>query len=126
MLPDFIQSDAEHIRGTECDQKILSKRESSGMLFSPNYPFPYQTNIVCRYFVYGMQDEQNLERVILQFEKFNVPMADSRCNDGYLKVSQSDRHLETSDVGIFWNREICRTGVHPRSGGRPRVSGSRL
>ena len=40
---DFIQnSDAEHIRGTECDQKILSKKESSGQVFSPNYPFPYQ------------------------------------------------------------------------------------
>ena len=64
--PDFIQnSDAEHIRGTECDQKILSRqlyhhqgfthsilnirfnnnvsrKESSGQVFSPNYPFPYQ------------------------------------------------------------------------------------
>ena len=63
---DFIQnSDAEHIRGTECDQKILSRqlyqnqgntrnilniwfndnvsrKESSGQVFSPNYPFPYQ------------------------------------------------------------------------------------
>ena len=39
---DFIQADAEHIRGTECDQKILSKRGTSGQVFSPNYPFPYQ------------------------------------------------------------------------------------
>merc|ERR550519_1995778 len=59
---DFIQKqDAEHIRGTECDQKILSKKESRGMVFSPNYPFPYQSTsgslspeayIVCRYFIY--------------------------------------------------------------------------
>ena len=43
LFSDFIQNtDAEHIRGTECDQKILSKRESSGHVFSPNYPFPYQ------------------------------------------------------------------------------------
>ncbi len=46
---DFIQSDAEHIRGTECDQKILSRRESEGKIYSPNYPFPYQTNVVCRW-----------------------------------------------------------------------------
>ena len=77
---DFIQSDAEHIRGTECDQTILSKRESSGMVFSPNYPFPYKPNVVCRYFIYGMQDEQNLERVILEFEKFNIP--DQRSGGG--------------------------------------------
>jgi hypothetical protein len=46
----------------------------------------FQTNIVCRYFIYGMQDEQNLERVRLTFDKFNVPMSDKQCNDGYLKV----------------------------------------
>lgn len=34
-----------------------------------------------------MQDEQNLERVLLTFDKFNVPMADKQCNDGYLKAS---------------------------------------
>ena len=32
---DFIQnSDAEHIRGTECDQKILSRKESKGQVGS--------------------------------------------------------------------------------------------
>ena len=41
-----------------------------------------------RYFIYGMQDEQNLERVILDFEKFNIPMADKKCHDGYLKVRE--------------------------------------
>ena len=57
------------------------------LFFSPNYPFPYQTNVVCRYFIYGMQDEQNLERVKLTFDKFNIPMAtDHTCEDGYLKV----------------------------------------
>ncbi len=99
LFSDFIQPDAEHIRGTECDQKILSKKESSGVVYSPNYPFPYQSNVVCRYFIYGMQDEQNLERVRLTFEKFNIPMMEgavpmvshdympiSMCQDGYLKV----------------------------------------
>lgn len=38
-----------HIRGTECDQKILSKGESSGIVYSPNYPFPYLPKTVCRY-----------------------------------------------------------------------------
>ncbi len=51
--------------------------------------FSLQTNIVCRYFIYGMQDEQNLERVRLTFDKFNVPMSDKQCNDGYLKVKSS-------------------------------------
>ncbi|CAG9836029.1 unnamed protein product [Diabrotica balteata] len=44
---DFIKNDGEHIRGTECDQKILSKKESSGVVVSPNYPFPYMPKLVC-------------------------------------------------------------------------------
>jgi len=33
LFTDFIQTaDAEHIRGTECDQKILSKKESRGQV----------------------------------------------------------------------------------------------
>lgn len=48
--PPFIagQHNGMHIRGSECDQKILSKRESSGLVFSPNYPFPYLPKTVCR------------------------------------------------------------------------------
>ena len=69
-------NDAEHIRGTECDQKILSKGESNGTVFSPSYPFPYVPNVVCRYFIYGLQDAQNLERVKLLFlEKFDIKSA---------------------------------------------------
>ena len=72
-VPDFIATnDGEHIRGSECDQKILSKKESSGFVFSPNYPFPYMPKIVCRYFIYGMQDSQNLERVRLDFMMFEI------------------------------------------------------
>lgn len=108
---DFIQSDAEHIRGTECDQRILSKKESNGMVFSPNYPFPYQTNVVCRYFIYGMQDEQNLERVRLTFDKFDVPMSDKRCNDGYLKVyikgQEEEHHYNEHDY------EFCGKTLPP-------------
>lgn len=35
-----------------------------------------------------MQDEQNLERVILDFQKFNIPMGERGCSDGYLKVTR--------------------------------------
>lgn len=71
---DFIsKNDGEHIRGTECDQKILSKKQSSGFVYSPNYPFLYMPKLVCRYFIYGMQDSQHLERVRLEFAMFEIP-----------------------------------------------------
>ena len=74
MPTDFITKNAgEHIRGTECDQKILSQGQSQGNVYSPNYPFPYLPKIVCRYFIYGLQDPQHLERVRLDFDKFDVP-----------------------------------------------------
>lgn len=46
---DFIhENDGMHIRGSECDQKILSKKESVGFVYSPNYPFPFIPKTVCR------------------------------------------------------------------------------
>lgn len=43
------ENDGVHIRGSECDQKILSKKESTGYVYSPNYPFPYVPKVVCRW-----------------------------------------------------------------------------
>jgi len=121
---DFIQnSDAEHIRGTECDQKILSRKESSGQVFSPNYPFPYQPLIVCRYFIYGMQDSQNLERVVLAFDKFDIPYGRmdrlgeyrenlDRCTDGYVKVyiqGQEEEHKYDKHDYKFCGKETPPT-----------------
>lgn len=67
-----------HIRGSECDQKILSKKESSGDVVSPNYPFPYIPKVVCRYFIYGMQDSQHLERVRLVFSTFDISKGEAK------------------------------------------------
>ncbi|XP_054267928.1 dorsal-ventral patterning tolloid-like protein 1 isoform X1 [Macrosteles quadrilineatus] len=105
---DFIaKNDGEHIRGSECDQKILSKKESSGFVFSPNYPFPYMPKIVCRYFVYGMQDSQHLERVRLDFMKFNIPKPKEKndCSDGYLKIYLKGQ--EATDSYDKFDHELC-------------------
>lgn len=67
-----------HIRGSECDQKILSSKESWGNVVSPNYPFPYIPKVVCRYFIYGMQDSQHLERVRLEFMSFDISKGEAK------------------------------------------------
>ncbi|XP_026333474.1 CUB domain-containing protein 2 [Hyposmocoma kahamanoa] len=105
--------DAEHIRGSECDQKILSKKESTGYVYHPNYPFPYIQKVVCRYFIYGMQDSQNLERVRLEFQNFSIPKGekpkpDSNCPDGYLKVYL--RGQEATDSYDKHDAELCGEG----------------
>ncbi|XP_060879862.1 LOW QUALITY PROTEIN: tolloid-like protein 1 [Metopolophium dirhodum] len=106
---DFIGiNDGEHVRGTECDQKVLSKRTSTGYIYSPNYPFPYIPKIVCRYFVYGLEGAQDLERVKLEFQKFNIPKAhlnEQECTDGYLKLYL--RGQEAMDLYDKFDYEMC-------------------
>lgn len=104
---DFIaKNDGEHIRGSECDQKILSKKESSGFVFSPNYPFPYIPKIVCRYFIYGMEDSQHLERVRIDFKKFDIPKGPKGdCSDGYLKLYLKGQ--EATDSYEKFDHELC-------------------
>lgn len=110
---DFIsKNDGEHIRGSECDQKILSKKESSGFVFSPNYPFPYMPKLVCRYFIYGMQDAQHLERVKLEFVRFEIPKgAKGDCSDGYLKIYLKGQ--ETTDSYDKFDYEMCGDDTKP-------------
>ncbi|XP_034131223.1 cubilin isoform X3 [Drosophila guanche] len=110
---DFIrENDGIHIRGSECDQKILSKKESTGFVLSPNYPYPYIPKTVCRYFIYGMQDAQHLERVRLEFTStFNIPQvshkdkSESNCTDGYLKIYLKGQ--ETADAYDKFDYELC-------------------
>ncbi|XP_071036301.1 cubilin-like isoform X2 [Parasteatoda tepidariorum] len=103
---EFIgQNDGEHIRGTECDQKILSKKESSGNVYSPNYPYPYNYPSLCKYYIYGLQDNQDLERVRLEFEKFGIPKKDADCTDGgflriYLQGQEERQALDEFDLNL--------------------------
>nr|CAD7402645.1 unnamed protein product [Timema cristinae] len=112
---DFIvKNDGEHIRGSECDQKILSRKESTGFVFSPNYPYPYIPKIVCRYFIYGMQDSQHLERVKLEFdnEKFEIPKGKKEdCTDGYLKMYLKGQ--EATDSYDKFDHELCGGESNP-------------
>ncbi|XP_060525969.1 bone morphogenetic protein 1 isoform X2 [Cylas formicarius] len=110
---DFIsKNDGEHIRGTECDQRIFSKKESSGFVFSPNYPFPYIPKLVCRYFIYGMQNAQYLERVRLEFVRFVIPKGKKGdCSDGYLKIYLKGQ--ETMEAYDKYDYELCGTEAVP-------------
>ncbi|XP_026672046.1 bone morphogenetic protein 1 isoform X2 [Ceratina calcarata] len=112
----FITSfEGEHIRGSECDQKILSKKESSGHVVSPNFPYPYIPKVVCRYFIYGMQDSQHLERVRLDFLTFKIPknesVGDQACVDGYLKLYLKGQ--EATDSYDKFDYELCGVNSNP-------------
>jgi hypothetical protein len=58
--------------------RVLSSGESNGTITSPNYPHSYPMNITCRYYIDGFMDKQNLEKVRLNFEKFQLPVNGGR------------------------------------------------
>ncbi|XP_015783415.1 cubilin isoform X2 [Tetranychus urticae] len=91
------KNDGEHIRGTECDQKILSRKENNGTIYSPNYPFLYHSNIICKYYIYGIQDEQHLEKIQLEFEKFEIPIKDKLKVNGIVPISNSNPNIDSTN-----------------------------
>ncbi|RWS19627.1 cubilin-like protein, partial [Leptotrombidium deliense] len=100
--------DGENIRGTECDQKILSHKESNGSLYSANYPFLYHSNTICTYYIYGLQDEQNLEKVLFDFEKIEIPVPKSDINDcmnASLKIYLTSESMDEPDY-IFCGSDV--------------------
>jgi len=68
---------------------VLSDGESSGIVTSPNYPQHYPVNVSCHYYIDGLVDKQNLEKVKLHFDDFDLPTV----GDRFVPiVSIGDRH----------------------------------
>ncbi|ELU17589.1 hypothetical protein CAPTEDRAFT_178835 [Capitella teleta] len=90
---DFIHSDGKHVRGTQCDQRVFSNGETNGTINSPNYPSTYPLNVSCTYYIDGLVDTQNLEKVEFAFDRFDIPtisesiiISNLRCDNGYVKA----------------------------------------
>ncbi|GMS99741.1 hypothetical protein PENTCL1PPCAC_21916, partial [Pristionchus entomophagus] len=61
-----------HMRGTECNVRVESNRETTHFIHSPKYPDLYPANTTCTYILDGLQGDQNLEKVIVTFVEFAV------------------------------------------------------
>jgi len=57
---------------------VQSDGESSGIVASPNYPDHYPVNISCHYYIDGLVDKQNLQKVKLVFDHFDLPTVRDR------------------------------------------------
>ncbi|KHN72567.1 Cubilin [Toxocara canis] len=87
-----------HLRGSECDVRVESNRETTHYIHSPKFPHLYPANTTCTYIIDGLQGEQNLEKVLLTFEKFAVLSESS-----FGAVGTSQKHSADYD------EEICAT-----------------
>ncbi|CAJ0575268.1 unnamed protein product, partial [Mesorhabditis spiculigera] len=61
-----------HVRGSECDVRVESNKETTHHIHSPQYPHKYPANSTCTYILDGLQGEQNLEKVLLTFDTLAV------------------------------------------------------
>jgi len=61
------------VRYVECDQVIFSDGLTSGRVSSPYYPSYYPLNVRCTYYIDGLQDKQNLEKVNLTITELDIP-----------------------------------------------------
>lgn len=69
--PSFIQGQsAKHIRGSECDQRIISHKGTSGIIVSPDPK--HHTDTICRYIFEGLQTSLDYEKVMLKFIEFDL------------------------------------------------------
>ena len=53
---------------------MKSRKESNGTIISPNYPHPYPLGVRCLYFIDGLVNIQNLEKVRLDFNELSIPV----------------------------------------------------
>ncbi|XP_069129716.1 tolloid-like protein 1 isoform X1 [Argopecten irradians] len=71
-LDDMNEGHIQHVVGTECDVKIVSKKGSNGTVRSPGYPRDYPINVTCRYILDGMSNPLNSEKVMVAFTDFEL------------------------------------------------------
>ncbi|XP_055889902.1 cubilin-like isoform X3 [Biomphalaria glabrata] len=97
---NYILNGSEHILGTECDLRIMSYKESHGTIVSPGYPGDAR-GVVCHYYLDGLMDDQNLEKVKISFTNFNIPGNIPYCLLGYLVEVEDLRLNEGSGRGRY-------------------------
>ncbi|MCP9260570.1 CUB domain protein [Dirofilaria immitis] len=97
-------------RNIEAETVFISKTIESRLLyieystkvysvFGTAYPLMYPANTTCTFIIDGLQGEQNLEEVILTFEKFAV-LTETVDRHSSISYDEDDEPCATSYVGI--------------------------
>lgn len=66
----IIGQNAKYIRGSECDQRIISYKATKGYIISPDSK--HHNNAICRYIFEGLQTSLDSEKVLLKFTEFDL------------------------------------------------------
>lgn len=110
--PDFIGrgSDARHIRGSECDQRIVSSRASSGLVRSPGWG--HHSNAICRYVFEGLQTSLDYERVVLRFRSFDLKGSSITTSNQQMSTNNNTNN---SNININNNQSTTQQQINTTS-----------
>ena len=100
----------------ECDQVIFSAGESRGVVTSPYYPRPYPRDVRCIYYLDGLHDKQNLEKVQLTITDLDIPRHGRR-------YSTHSRSLHASSMQIAGL--LAPENGQPGGGGSKKIVGTK-
>ena len=98
------QKGATHLRGTECDIRVQSSRETIHYIQSPGFPNMYPPNATCTYILDGLKGDQNLEKVVLEFETFSIysrkkttsaPTDENECEDVFVGIAATESSVKS-------------------------------
>ncbi|ESN94339.1 hypothetical protein HELRODRAFT_164165 [Helobdella robusta] len=98
----------------ECDQMVLSTKESNGVIKSPNFPYNFPLKIRCNYYIDGLEDKQNLEKAKIEFDYLNIPKVRDGCNNGHLKVYLKGQIDKPDDILCGTTTPSPLTSSNPR------------
>jgi hypothetical protein len=103
------QKGVTHLRGTECDVRVQSNRETVHYIQSPNHPALYPSNTICTYIIDGLKGDQNLEQVVLRFESVNM-MPDKNLNSTLLTTTTTRAPTTTTPSTSLQESSSTTTG----------------
>jgi len=77
---------------------VLSDGDSRGLVTSPNYPHNYPINVSCHYYIDGLVDKQNLEKVKLLFDDFDLPTVRDRSSSVHITTTTA---ITTAAINVI-------------------------
>ncbi|KFD70157.1 hypothetical protein M514_09537 [Trichuris suis] len=104
------QPGVAHLRGTECDLRVLSRKENEVTIMSPNHPRSYPSAL-CTYYIDGLKGAQDLEKVLLHFEVLSLTSSQKEhilsCEDAHVALFINGQNVATENPDL----KYCSTNL---------------
>uniref|UniRef100_A0A5S6Q849 CUB domain-containing protein n=1 Tax=Trichuris muris TaxID=70415 RepID=A0A5S6Q849_TRIMR len=100
------QQGVAHLRGTECDLRVRSRKENEIVIMSPNHPSSYPMAL-CTYYIDGLKGAQDLEKVLLHFEVLSITSLQKDCEDAHVALYLNGQNVGANSADL----KYCSTNL---------------